>query len=74
VECMVEEGIKDTNRMITKAEAIIREEPLANLEYITICHLEHLSPLKIIRDKALMALAVKIGKTRLIDNTILKIK
>ena len=73
VESMVKEGILDTNHLIAQSEAIINAEPLANLEYISICHLDHLSPLAKITDKALMALAVQIGKTRLIDNTILEV-
>jgi pantoate--beta-alanine ligase len=42
------------------------------IDYIKIVHTETLQDLKHINDKALLALAVKFGKTRLIDNTILE--
>ena len=44
------------------------------IDYIEIVDTEPLSPLKIIKERALLALSVFFGKTRLIDNTILKIK
>jgi pantothenate synthetase len=37
-----------------------------------VCHPETIEDLEWIDDKALIALAVKIGKTRLIDNRVLK--
>ena len=70
---MFNNGERDAKTLIAQAEAIINEEHLATLEYIAIRYLKDLSPLEKIEDNAIMALAVKIGKTRLIDNTILKI-
>lgn len=72
-EMMINNGEREAKALITRAEAIIKKEHLATLEYLTICDLKDLSPLEKIEDRALMALAIKIGKTRLIDNTILKI-
>ena len=66
-------GEREAKALIDHAKAILNNEPLAKLDYMVICHIKNLSPLEKIEDKALMALAVKIGKTRLIDNTILKI-
>lgn len=71
---MVKDGERHSKVLKTQAEAVIRCEPLAELEYITIRHPGNLSYLERIEDEALLALAVKIGKTRLIDNTILKTK
>jgi pantoate--beta-alanine ligase len=73
-ETMTKNGERDAKILIARTESIIKQEHLAKLEYITICDLKDLSPLEKIEDKALLALAVKIGKTRLIDNTILKLK
>jgi pantoate--beta-alanine ligase len=73
-EKIFNKGERETNPLINQAKDIINDEPLAKLEYLVICHIKDLSPLEKIEDKALMALAVRIGKTRLIDNTILKIK
>jgi pantoate--beta-alanine ligase len=73
VEMLFNKGERESKVLMDQAEAIIKDEPLATLEYMAICHIEDLSPLEKIKNRALMALAVKIGKTRLIDNTILKI-
>ena len=70
-ECLVRHGEAAAK---TIAEAILEElhdEPLALLEYVAICDVETLEPLEQIHDSALLALAVTIGKARLIDNKIL---
>jgi pantoate--beta-alanine ligase len=46
----------------------IQEEPLASLEYAEVVHPETLQSLEEVHGKALLALAVRIGKARLIDN------
>jgi pantoate--beta-alanine ligase len=62
-----------------KAETIIREvrniieaEKIVTVDYIQICDTENLKDLRIIDREAVVALAVNIGKTRLIDNCVLK--
>jgi pantoate--beta-alanine ligase len=47
---------------------LIGREPLAAVDYISICDPDSLAELARIDGPALVALAVKIGKTRLIDN------
>ncbi len=54
-------------------EEVVEKEPLANLEYAEVVSGEDLSPLSEIRGKILLALAVKIGSTRLIDNMMLEV-
>jgi pantoate--beta-alanine ligase len=71
-EAIFEEGERSAEHLLAHAGSIIESEPLAAMEYIKICHIEDLSPVEKIYDKALLAIAVKIGKTRLIDNTILE--
>jgi len=51
----------------------IGREPLTRVEYATVCNREDLSAITEIEDSALLALAVRVGKTRLIDNCILDI-
>jgi pantoate--beta-alanine ligase len=59
--------------VITEAvRATIEKEPLARVEYVTLCDSATLEHVEEIHDGALLALAVWIGKTRLIDNTILQ--
>ena len=48
--------------------AIIEKEPLAKIEYVEIVDKEELQPVKEITMPVLVALAVRIGKVRLIDN------
>lgn len=51
----------------------IQTEPLATIDYVSIYEYPTLSPIDTIENRALLALAVRIGKTRLIDNTILEV-
>ena len=45
----------------------------SNIDYISIVNLPTLKDIKEIKDKIMIALAVYIGKTRLIDNVILNV-
>lgn len=68
-------GAKGETRgqVITDAvRAGIEKEPLARMEYVSLCDSATLEPVEEIEESALLALAVRIGKTRLIDNQILK--
>jgi pantoate--beta-alanine ligase len=49
----------------------VGEEPLVRLEYVSISDPETLEEVREIQTKALLAMAVWIGQTRLIDNAIL---
>jgi pantoate--beta-alanine ligase len=57
---------------------IVREmiagEPLARLEYVEIVDMEELRPLKNLAGEVLVAAAVRIGTTRLIDNVRITVK
>jgi len=52
---------------IVKTE-LIQKEPLARIDYVSIADAETLEELNSIDRRALTSLAVRIGKTRLIDN------
>ena len=71
-QALVEDGLKDAAKIIDTAEKLIRSHPETEIDYITICDPETLDDMKSIDRPALMALAVKVGKARLIDNMILK--
>jgi pantoate--beta-alanine ligase len=51
--------------------SLIGREPLAKVEYVSIADADTLEELSKIERSALASLAVRIGKTRLIDNIIL---
>jgi pantoate--beta-alanine ligase len=52
--------------------SLIQKEPLARIDYVSIADAETLEELSLIDRPALASLAVKIGKTRLIDNMLLE--
>ena len=68
---LVESGIKDAKRIIDAAYALIKSYQDTAIDYIAICDPETLADMETINRPALMALAVNVGKTRLIDNMIL---
>ncbi len=70
--CMVKRGETQARVISEAVRAGIEKEPLAKLEYVTLCDSATLEPLEEVQECALLALAVRIGKTRLIDNTILQ--
>ncbi len=51
--------------------SFISKEPLAKIEYVSIADAQTLEELKKIHSPVLVSLAVRIGKTRLIDNMVL---
>ena len=71
-QTLVENGLRDSAKIIDTATKLIRSHPETEIDYITICDPETLDDMKTIDRPALMALAVKVGKARLIDNMILK--
>jgi pantoate--beta-alanine ligase len=68
----VTEGIKDASELIQGASNSIESHPHVEIDYVAICDPETLEKVERVDKPSLMALAVKVGKTRLIDNLILK--
>ena len=68
VEC---EGVRDADRLKEALAECIRREPLARIDYVAVTDYETLEELTAIDRPALLLLAVRIGSTRLIDNTTL---
>jgi pantoate--beta-alanine ligase len=67
----VEQGEKVAERILQGIEERIVAEPSARLDYAEIVNPDTLEPKATIDGNALLALAVFIGKTRLIDNIVL---
>jgi len=57
--------------LLDRVRKEVESEPLARLDYAKIVSTDDLSPLREVTKEALLALAVFIGRTRLIDNLIL---
>ena len=65
---MVEKGERDAKKVITAMTAEIEKEPLAKIDYVKMVDLETMQQVETIEGGILTAIAVYIGKTRLIDN------
>ncbi len=73
---MAKKALQDgENRVAALREMVLKrfeKSPLAQPEYVEIRHSETLEPLERVEDTALLALAVRVGTTRLIDNCLLE--
>lgn len=67
----LDEGTIDADDIIGEAVRFISSHPETEIDYITLCDPETLEDMEIINRPVLMALAVKVGGVRLIDNMIL---
>lgn len=64
-------GERDAAEIIRKMRSVILKDKRAKIDYVSIVDLKRLKAMDRISQKALVAIAVKIGRTRLIDNVIL---
>jgi len=65
------EGERDATRLRKVVLDTLSTEPLVMVQYVSCAHPDTLEELEGYIDRALLSLAVKIGKTRLIDNILL---
>ncbi|MFA6049002.1 MAG: pantoate--beta-alanine ligase [Candidatus Micrarchaeia archaeon] len=65
-------GERDARKIVPQMKALINSEPLARIDYVEIRDAENLSKIGKISRPAVAALAVFVGKTRLIDNAVLR--
>jgi len=70
-ERLFSQGERDADRIKRAIHDLISSEPLAEIDYVSVADLETLAELKTLDRPALVSLAVRFGRTRLIDNTIL---
>ncbi|MDE7360550.1 MAG: pantoate--beta-alanine ligase [Oscillospiraceae bacterium] len=69
-EELVGSGVVDAKRVVDEMTALISAEPLARIDYVSAVDGVTMQPVEVITDGTLVAMAVYIGKTRLIDNFI----
>ncbi|EGL82244.1 Pantothenate synthetase [Caldalkalibacillus thermarum TA2.A1] len=73
-KALVEGGERNTDRIKTRMENMLRSQPLIEIDYIDIRsfpELKSLESLHGLKGQVIVAVAVKIGRTRLIDNVII---
>ena len=69
---LVQEGEKDANALVEAMKRNIESEPLARIDYVEAVDGINMQPVDKLEGSVLVAMAVYIGKTRLIDNFILE--
>lgn len=69
----IESGERDSGKVRQTIAMMIESEPLAKTDYIEIVASTSLKPLPLLSGKVLIALAIKVGSTRLIDNEVIEI-
>ena len=69
---MVAEGETDANKIVTAMTEHIQAQPLAKIDYVSAVDGVTMDPVDQIAGTVLVAMAVYIGKTRLIDNFIVE--
>ena len=70
---MVEAGVRNVPEITAQMRKILNSSPLIEIEYISIVDAETLEAIDRISGRVLVALAVRIGSTRLIDNILLDV-
>ena len=71
---LVDEGERDAKKLIAAMEANIATEPLARIDYVDVVDAENIERIDRLEGEVLVAMAVHIGKTRLIDNFIASVE
>lgn len=69
---LVRAGVTDSAKIISDVSDLITSHPETLIDYVAICDPETLEDMETVDRPARMALAVKVGMTRLIDNMILE--
>ena len=67
-QSLVEKGETDANKVLEEMKNLINKEPLARIDYVEAVDGVTMMPVDKIEKDTLVAMAVYIGKTRLIDN------
>ena len=73
-ELVEKECVTDAAKVRQAMRRIIAKNNLATIDYVEIVHPQTLEPLKTVSGEAVAALAVFVGKTRLIDNIIIRFR
>jgi pantoate--beta-alanine ligase len=67
-----ENGERDAEKLRQVMKDVLAREPLAQMQYVSCADYDTLEELDTVTGKALLSMAVFVGKTRLIDNVVLE--
>ncbi len=71
-EQLVIAGVKEPGKLENKMRAILHEERGISIDYIEVADPESLAPLEVVREGIVILVAVRLGRTRLIDNLLIR--
>ena len=71
-ESLYTDGIRDADVMRCEMLALLEDKPAASVEYVSVADAETLVELDVVDRPALVSMAVRIGRVRLIDNIVLE--
>lgn len=71
---LIEKGERDVGKIVDAMRGIVEKEPLAEIDYIEISDADSLEEISRIKGNVLIALAVKFGNARLIDNMVVSVE
>ncbi len=70
---MVQQGTRSASQLLAAMKASLESEPLARIDYVEAVSMDTIQPIDTLQGQVLVAMAVFIGKTRLIDNFIVEV-
>lgn len=71
-QAMVDSGERRAESIVEKVSGHIGGAPETQIDYVQVCHLETLRDVTTIDEPALLAMAVQVGRARLLDNCVLQ--
>ena len=71
-QALMRGGERNSERIVRAVEEEIEKEALVRMEYVRLCDPSSLEEMTVVEGEAVLALAVWVGKARLIDNVLLK--
>jgi pantoate--beta-alanine ligase len=73
-ERIIAKGERSAAKIASNLREVIRAQAGAEIEYISICHPETLHELDTVEVRTVVALAVRVGRARLIDNALIDLR
>lgn len=72
VKELFDKGERSADVLLTEARRVAETTPLIEPDYVKLVNMKTMEDIERVDDEALLSMAVKVGKTRLIDNIILR--
>ena len=70
-QALFEQGESSADRLRAGMQSVLNEEPLATVDYVSVANPDTLDEQTLANSGSLVSIAVRIGRTRLIDNIVL---